>query len=135
MLIFPAWGPAGIVLLTRLHMNAAVVFCGEVAEGVIGVIATEGKLGEGARVELLRATSFDDQDRALGQGTYCLSLHTGATVYGGVVRWSLASGRLELELTKEASDALRVDTEVTISFKAQHMADLRQWLPKVLGPG
>ena len=49
--------------------------------------------------------------------THCLSLHTGASVYGGVTRWLLAPGRLELE---------------TIEFDAQHVADLEEWLPKVL---
>jgi hypothetical protein len=113
-------------------LHARAVFCGEVAEGVIGVIVAEEESGEGARVELQRATSFDDQDRALGQDTYCLSLHTGASVYGGVTRWLLAPGQLKLELSKEASDALELDTELTIEFDAQQVADLEEWLPKVL---
>lgn len=113
-------------------LHAKAVFCGEVAEGVIGVIVAEEESGEGARVELQRATSFDDQDRALGQDTYCLSLHTGACVYGGVTRWLLVPGRLKLELSKEASDALELDTELTIEFGAQQPADLEEWLPKVL---
>ena len=49
-----------------------------------------------------------------------------------MIRWLLAPGRLELELSKEASDALELDTELTIEFDAQHVADLEEWLPKVL---
>ncbi len=113
-------------------LRAKAVFCGEVAEGAVGVILAEEESGEGARVELQRATSFDEQDRALGQDTYCLSLHTGASVYGGVTRWLLAPRRLKLELSEKAADVLELDTELTIEFDAEQRADLEEWLPKVL---
>lgn len=113
-------------------LHAKAVFCGEVAEGIIGVLAAEEESGDGARVEIQRATSFDDQDRALGQDTYCLSLHTGASVYGGIEGWLLAPGRLKLELSREASEALEVGTDLTIEFDAKATADLAEWLSKVL---
>lgn len=112
--------------------RARSVFCGEVAPGVIGVLMAEGEAGEGARVELQRAATFDDQDRALGQDTHCLGLHTGASVYGGVTGWSLTPGRLTLELSKEATEALDVGAELTMEFDAQLVDDLEEWLPKVL---
>lgn len=64
-----------------------------------------------------------------------MSLDTGACVYGGVTRWWLAPGRLRLTLSKEASDALGLDTELSIEFDAQHAAELEEWLPKVLATG
>lgn len=112
--------------------HATSVFCGEVAPGVIGVLMAEGESGDGARVELQRATTFDDQDRALGHDTYCLGLHTGASIYGGVTAWSLTPGRLTLALSKEATEALDVDAELTIDFDAQLVAGVEEWLPKVL---
>ncbi|MEM6291851.1 MAG: Imm10 family immunity protein [Myxococcota bacterium] len=112
--------------------RAKAVFCGEVSEGVVGVIVAEEESGDGARVELQRATRFDDQDRALGQDTYCLSLHTGASVYGGVVRWTPTPGSLELVLSQEAANAPELDTELTIEFDAERSTDLEKWLPKVL---
>lgn len=112
--------------------RARSVFCGEVAPGVIGVLMAEGESGEGARVELQRATTFDEQDRALGQDTHCLGLHTGANVYGGVTAWALTPGRLTLELSKEATEALDVGAELTMDFDAQLVVDLEEWLPKVL---
>ena len=113
-------------------LRARAVFCGEVSDGAVGVIVAEGESGEGARVELQRATCFDDQDRVLGQDTYCLSLHTGANVYGGVARWLLGPGRLKLELSQEAADTLELDTKLTIEFDPERGADLNEWLPKVL---
>lgn len=112
--------------------RATSVFCGEVAPGVIGVLMADGESGDGARVELQRAITFDDQDRALGHDTTCLGLHTGASIYGGVTGWSLTPGRLTLELSKEATEALDVDAELTIDFDAQLVADVEEWLPKVL---
>ena len=90
------------------------------------------QVDEGARFELQRATSFDKQDRALGQDTYCLSVHTGASVYGGVTCWLLAPGRLKLELSEEATDVLEPDTELTMEFDGEQGADLEEWLAKVL---
>jgi hypothetical protein len=112
--------------------RARSVFCGEVAPGVIGVLMAEGESGEGARVELERSITFDDQDRALGQDTHCLGLHTGASVYGGVTGWALTPGRLTLELSKEAIEALDVGAELTMDFDAQLVDDLEEWLAKVL---
>ncbi|MCR9161951.1 MAG: Imm10 family immunity protein [Nannocystaceae bacterium] len=114
-------------------LHAKAVFCGELSEGVVGIIAAEEESGDGARVELMRATGFEEQDRALGQDTYCLSLHTGASVYGGVARWLLAPGQLKLELSEEAADALDLDDQLTIEFDAERGTDLSVWLPKVLG--
>jgi hypothetical protein len=113
-------------------LKSKAVFCGEVAPGVIGVLMAEGESGEGARVELQRATTFDDQDRALGQDTHCLGLHTGASVYGGVTGWVLAPDRLELDLSEEASEALDMDARLTIEFVLSPPANLKEWLLKVL---
>lgn len=98
--------------MSTLHVRA--VFCGELREGVIGIVASEEESGE-------------------GHDTYCLSLHHGVSVYGGVTRWLLVPGRLDVELSKEASEALGVDAQLTIEFDAPLTDVLEEWLPRILG--
>ena len=113
-------------------LHASVVFCGEIAEGVIGVLVAEDESGQGARVELQRATTFTEQDRGLGQDTYSLSLDKGPCVYGGVTGWVLTPGRLTLQLSEDASEALDLDTSLTIEFDPRPVVDFEEWLRKVL---
>lgn len=113
-------------------LQARVLFCGDLGEGVIGVLAAEEETGEGARVELQRATSFDEQDRAAGMDTYCVSLHAGASFYGGVGSWELGVGHLVLGLSKEAMEVLGLEGALVIEFDPKKTKDLEVWLPRVL---
>ena len=116
-------------------LRASAVFCGELADDVLGIVVAEEESGEGARLEIQRAKVFDEEDRALRHDTYCLSLHTGATVYGGVSRWRLTPGVLSLELSAEAAETLGVEPGLTIEFDVQATDGLRQWLPRVFEAG
>ncbi|WP_394840380.1 Imm10 family immunity protein [Pendulispora rubella] len=44
----------------------------------------ECTVGSGARLEIQRALTFDDQDKALDMDTYSLCTEDGKTHYGGV---------------------------------------------------
>lgn len=78
------------------------------------VVLTEHLDGSGRRIELQRTCSPDEQDRALGQDTYCLVTESGATHYGGVDHWAAEEGRLRRSPSTAAATALRLDTALSI---------------------
>lgn len=52
-----------------------------------------------------------EQDRRLGLATYCLSLTSGWTAYGGVISCTIDDGALNLLLTPETANKLGVPEE------------------------
>lgn len=70
------------------------------------LVLAEGEDGSGARLEISRSLSYDDQDKAIGQDTYSLSDETGATHYGGVTAWIIDDSSLQIVLDPGASQAL-----------------------------
>ena len=73
------------------------------------LVLAELENGSGARLEISRSQSYDDQDRALGQDTYSLSDETGATHYGGVIAWTLDDSNLHISLDPDAAKVLDAD--------------------------
>jgi hypothetical protein len=97
------------------------------------VVLAEHADGSGARLELQRALSFDEQDRKLGMDTYCLCVTSGATHYGGVTSWSLRQGRLELALTDDAAATLGTSPSIVVSLHVDVSLDpLRVALDRIL---
>jgi len=113
-------------------LHARMVFCGEVSDGVLSVMFAEDTTGDGVCLGFQRAATFDEQDRALGMDTYCVTLGTGEAVYGGVDGWSLAAGLLRLRLSAEAAEVLDLQRDVLIEFDASLATNPREWLVKVL---
>jgi hypothetical protein len=65
-------------------------------------------------LEVQRAFEFDEQDRELGQDTYCLVVNAGPTHYGGVERWEATDGGVRVRLTSQAAADLGVEPELDI---------------------
>ena len=62
---------------------------------------------EGNTLGIERADSFDDDDVQNGLDTYCITLGTGQTVYGGIDRWEVDEpGHAWLLITPEAAAVL-----------------------------
>jgi hypothetical protein len=59
---------------------------------------------EGPALIFQRADDYDEQDRRLGQDTYCICDEAANVHYGGVVAWSLAGGMLRIELDPVAAE-------------------------------
>lgn len=57
-------------------------------------------------LEVQRGDEDTEQDRALGQDTYCLVRNGAATSYGGVDAFSVSGPNLVLTLTREAAATL-----------------------------
>jgi len=73
------------------------------------LVMAETPNGEGESLQIQRALEFDDQDRRLGQDTYCLVVTQGPTFYGGVEGWRILPGRaLVLRLSADAANELEV---------------------------
>jgi hypothetical protein len=86
------------------------VVCEELADlNCFVAVLYERPDGTGERLELQRALVFDDQDRATGMDTYCISISSGASQYGGVRSWSLEGPILIIHLDDEASEILEVE--------------------------
>jgi hypothetical protein len=99
----------------------------------VAVLAEEPD-GEGMRLEIQRAFSFDGQDRALGMDTYCLCTETGACHYGGVTRWVIHESSVEILLDARASSVLDVDGGFRVEVPAKYLPTLQEALPRLLGP-
>jgi hypothetical protein len=96
------------------------------------VVLAEDRDGSGARLELQKALSVDEQDRRFEMDTYCLCTEDGATVYGGVESWTLSSNLLVINLNAQATESLGVQG-FAVSFAAEEFALLKEALSKVLG--
>ena len=101
---------------------------------VFAVILAENRDGSGHRVEIQRSSSFSEQDRKLGQDTYCVSTDAGASYYGGISSWRLAEDRLEIHLDPKAAKALGVTGGFGVRLEAgeEERRSLREGLLKVL---
>lgn len=85
----------------------------------------------GDELQLQRALFFDEQDRSLGQATYCL-VRAGATHYGGVESWALDAGQLVLVLTEDAARVLELPQRLEIPIEDGSALMLDTWLPRLL---
>jgi hypothetical protein len=74
-------------------------------EDIINVGLAEWPDFTGWKLMLMRGVGeYDDQDRALGQDTYCIVAgDQSGTVYGGITSWSATGRRLEFRLTERAA--------------------------------
>ncbi|HTN88573.1 MAG TPA: Imm10 family immunity protein, partial [Sorangium sp.] len=97
------------------------------------VILAEYPDGSGARLEIQKPLSSDEQDRRLGLDTYCLCTEDGATHYGGVTSWALTQSSLEILLDAKAADALGVEGGFVVDFSPESRTALKDGLDRVLG--
>jgi hypothetical protein len=118
-----AFTAKGVAATTLEDLNSHVVVLAEDPDG-------DG----GPRLEISRALTHSEQDRRLGQDTYCLSTQTGATHYGGVLSYGLKDSMLTMRLDSTAKDALGVEAEFSIFLDADSstVEDVRQALASIL---
>lgn len=72
------------------------------------VVLAEESDGSGMRLEIQRALEFDEQDKQLGQDTYCVCTESGATCYGGIESWVFLGNELKIILDARAQSVLGV---------------------------
>jgi hypothetical protein len=90
---------------------------------VIDAADREDGSGE-ALLLMVSLSSYDEQDRALGQDTYCISTAQGATIYGGLTRCVLQFDSLTLGFEPEAAHALEVPLDIILPLRVDP-ADIR----------
>jgi hypothetical protein len=93
---------------------------------VIGDLDTDDSL------EIQRAFAYDEQDRVVGIDSYCLVRAGGPVHYGGVDRWHLAPGRLQLSLTASCAQVLGLRQELSIELTEAAATLAREHLPRLL---
>ena len=101
-----------------------------------GVALAEREDSSGWNLIFQRSFAFTDADRNAGLDTYCISNEAGATVYGGVGRWSIAGADLTLALDAKTAADLGVAEQLTIelAFAAASITDLDAALAEILAP-
>ncbi|MBN8228923.1 hypothetical protein JYK02_15545 [Corallococcus macrosporus] len=118
--------------MRRFH--AAAVSVEEMQDiNTYAVVLSERHDGTGIRLEIQKALSFDDQDRASGMDTYCLCTESGACHHGGVTRWMAGENSIEVSLDEQASSALGVDGGFHVEVSAHYLPILRVALQRLLG--
>lgn len=85
----------------------------------------------GDTIEIQRSLAFDEQDVALGMDTYCL-VRGGAAHYGGLARYVVSDGSLELYLSTTAAADLELPEVVEIPIDPHGAELLRLRLPFLL---
>lgn len=98
------------------------------------IVLAEEPDGSGKRLEIQRALEFDEQDRELGQDTYCVCTDQGATYYGGITSWEVAGDVLRIVLNTKAATALHVKDgfEIEVGVDAEALAQLKSSLQRIL---
>ncbi|CAN92330.1 hypothetical protein predicted by Glimmer/Critica [Sorangium cellulosum So ce56] len=113
--------------MTALHARAGEALAVPEMDAYVVVLASSTD-GEGERIEVQRRLDpFDDQDRELGQDTYSISTHTGATTYAGIEACRLRGSTLDLTLSAAAAKELGVDQEVNVTLDLADQAIARLW--------
>lgn len=100
----------------------------------LAVGLTEAEDGNGPSLLFSIPTlPYDEQDRALGQDTYCVVSETGATVYGGLSACVLRDDVLILGFTAIAATALDLPRmlQLPLHVDAAAIAELRDGLRRV----
>jgi len=81
------------------------------------VALAEDPNGDGGPVlQIQRSLTHDEQDRKLGFDTHCLSDERGASVYGGVLSYSVDGPTLKMRVNQETRDALGIPEEFAIQL-------------------
>ncbi len=106
-------------------------------DGVVIVGLAEYPDGDGQNLIFQLGLEFDEQDVALGMDTYCLSVETGATFYGGVTSCVLDGDLLTIGLDAEAAATLRTGEECRLRLMVppESIALVAEVLRKVLTGG
>jgi Immunity protein 10 len=99
---------------------AAATFAGEI-DGVLMLALSEREDGSGRSLIIQRGLQPDTQDRRLGLDTYSVSTESGATEYGALKAWDVATGAILLDLEPRAARALGVDEAIEIGINADRL--------------
>ena len=88
--------------------------------------------GSGARFEVQRSGTFEEQDRTLGMDTYCLVMDSGVSHYGGVIGWHVDEAHLlRVTLDDRAATALATSS-IEIALRPQDSDVVSQAIPALL---
>ena len=120
--------------VTEFSIHAAKYVRDESLGSEVLVLA-EGADGSGRRLELQRALVVTDQDRRLGQDTYCLVNEAGACHYGGVSKHTVVGDELRLELTPRGAVVLGSDGEYVLKLAVSQACreEVKEGLGAILG--
>ncbi len=103
---------------------------------VVGIAENEDGSGESLLFQTA-ITAAEEQDRALGMDTYCVSTAWGATVYGGVMACALRDDLLTLKFDPPAAETLGISQECRFRLRVDQdrIEQLKQGLRTVLSTG
>jgi hypothetical protein len=83
------------------------------------VALAEDPNGDGGPVlQIQRALAHDEQDRRLGFDTHCLCDERGASVYGGVLSYSLEGSTLTMRVNQKTQDVIGIPEKFAMQLDA-----------------
>jgi hypothetical protein len=85
-------------------------------DSLTGAALAENVDSSGWNLIFQRARQFDEQDRAQGIDTYCLSNEAGVTSYGGISDWSIAGAELVMTLDDKVCGDLGLANEMRVAL-------------------
>ncbi len=85
----------------------------------------------GEFLSIQRATKFDDQDVELGMDTYCLTLRSGQTHYGGILKWTESLGLVNLHLSETCAAQLGLPAELEFEVDQKDSLQVRAALSRL----
>jgi hypothetical protein len=110
-----------------------VVFDSDAETCTEGLYFAERDDDEGRVLEVQRGLEeATEQERRLGMDTYCVVDENQNTYYGGVARWRIARGRVELYFAPGAAQAFGAAGYVIRLPDEEAIETVRDHLPRIL---
>jgi hypothetical protein len=105
-------------------------------DALTGAALAENVDSSGWNLIFQRARQFDEQDRAQGIDTYCLSNEAGLTSYGGISNWRIAGTELVLTLDDKVCGDLGLANEMRVALAVTPVTieELGSVLTEILAP-
>lgn len=95
--------------MEKVRFHAHAVGIDWIDDEILAIVFADDADDPSVYVELQRSFEEpDDEDRALGMDTYCLSTASGATTYGGIDTFIIRDGQCMIDLSAAAADEIGI---------------------------
>ncbi|YCH06262.1 Imm10 family immunity protein [Arthrobacter sp. alpha11c] len=129
------WEDIGDFVLPMMTVRAVSHFRDE-EMGFEAVVLADQDLAPAWQLEFQRSLDPDEQDVALGMGSYCVTLTNGACAYGCLSSALVEEGRLHVVFMEDGAQKLGLESpelELSLDLDADQVHELVRGLQSVLG--
>ena len=101
-------------------------------QDLTGAAIAEQPDSSGWNLIFLRGASATDKTRVADADTYCICTESGASAYGGIVKWGIDGKQLSITLDAQTSGDLGVAPSMTIELPPDQVDSLKTALGQIL---